>query len=596
LNAPESPPESPPASIAKSPPAFRAEAVHRLLIGIEGALPLFPLLPVVMALGVWQHVDKVLLLAWLAVTAVLTPGWQYLVLRRYRAEPRSTGRANHWGRVMLWPTLLDGIAWGIGGIVFYSPDALLQQVVVLALIVGIPTASIFATSWWPPIFYVNCYPPILLTAAGLAWRGEPEQLALAFGLAVYVVILHQLMKKAEGVAMETISLRFDKQELIDQLQHEKDVAERANLAKSKFLAAASHDLRQPLHAMTLFVAAMDDRAQPPETRAMLGNIQRCATALESLLQTLLDISKIDAGIIEPRTRDFRLAPLLRRLAAEFALQAQSAGLTLTTRCDDLTAKSDPDLVERILRNLITNAIRYTASGGVEIRCQTGASAIVVEVKDTGIGIPAAQQERVFDEFVQLGNPERDRTKGLGLGLAIVRRLAGLLGTPLTLDSAPGRGSTFRIELPAGNPAAADDGAHDVAVAAPSLEGAVVVVVDDEADVREGMRTLLEGWGCDVIAGEDAESVLHRLDAAELVPHVVLVDYRLRGKTTGVDAIKAVHRHFDLDIPAAIVTGDTAPERLVEAQASGYALLHKPLRPAKLRVLLQNLRRGIEVSA
>jgi CheY-like chemotaxis protein len=325
-------------------------------------------------------------------------------------------------------------------------------------------------------------------------------------------------------------------------------------------------------------------------------VQRCTTALESLLQTLLDISKIDAGVIEPHPEHFRLAPLLERLGAEFAPQAQAAGLELSVHCPDATVQTDPALVERILRNLIGNAIRYTPDGGIDIGARATGAGITVEVSDTGIGIPADQQERVFEEFVQLGNPERDRTKGLGLGLAIVRRLAGLLQLPITLVSEPGKGSTFALSLPPGNPDEAVDRVPGTEAAPNSLAGRLVAVIDDEADVRSGMHKLLEGWGCRVFAGEDASTVIARLTAERIVPEVVLADYRLRGNTTGVQAIQALRDHFGIDIPAAIVTGDTAPERLAEARSSGHLLLHKPLRPAKLRVLLQNLGRGLETTA
>jgi CheY-like chemotaxis protein len=251
--------------------------------------------------------------------------------------------------------------------------------------------------------------------------------------------------------------------------------------------------------------------------------------------------------------------------------------------------SDPALVERILRNLIGNAIRYTSAGSITLRCRAEADEVVIEVADTGIGIPTDQQEHVFEEFVQLGNPERDRTKGLGLGLAIVRRLTDLLDARIVLESAPGHGSTFRLSLKAGDSVAVAE--HSAAAETPinALQGAIVAVIDDEADVREAMRSLLEGWGCRVLAGEDADAVIAKLDAAAVIPDIVLADYRLRNDRTGVEAIQALRDHFLVDIPAAIVTGDTAPERLAEAQASGHLLLHKPLRPAKLRVLLQNLR-------
>lgn len=520
--------------------------------------------------------------------------------RRYLAS----GISLHQARPLVWKLIafnvVDGVIWSSLAWITLDTSTLAGSVLVIATLAAMVGSAMSRLSAVFPIFFIFIVTMMIGTSSKIFLLDDPAYEALGMAAVVYLISLLLMARNGSREIRSAIDLRFENSELVEQLRVETETAgaarleaERANAAKSKFLAAASHDLRQPLHAMTLFTAAMEEHTLPSESRAMVGNIQRCATALESLLQTLLDTSKIDAGVIEPRPEHFHLAMLANRMVAEFKPQAQAAGLTLATGCTDATVYSDPALVERILRNLLSNAIRYTPAGSIVIRCRAEGDNVVVEVSDTGIGIPADQQERVFEEFVQLGNPERDRTKGLGLGLglAIVRRLAALLRVPLTLDSVPGRGSTFRVVLPAGDPAAIDVRPVDMGVAVLSLDGVTVAVVDDEADVREGMSTLLEGWGCRVLAGEDADTVIAALDAVGVVPDVALVDYRLRADTTGVEAIGRLNEHFGIPIPAAIVTGDTAPERLIEAQASGYVLLHKPLRPAKLRVLLQNLRRG-----
>lgn len=419
--------------------------------------------------------------------------------------------------------------------------------------------------------------------AMLLWRGTPLHLTLAaLTVAMAVILMLWGMQQIAATRNEML-LRLSMREAMVS-------AEQANLAKSKFLAAASHDLRQPLHAMTLFIAALDDRIEAAEPKKLVDSIRHCAAALESLLQTLLDISKIDAGIVVPEVVDFKLAPLVERLCAEHAMPARTAGLRLMAQCGNLTVRSDPALVEAILRNLLGNGIRYTHAGSVEILCTPTTAGIEVAVRDTGVGIPAEQHGRVFDEFVQLANPERDRTKGLGLGLAIVRRLASLLCSEVTLESEPGKGSVFRFTLPIGDPAAIVDEAPPAML--PSLlEESVIVVVDDEAAVRAGMQVLLEGWGCRVVVADSDADAIARLQADGLVPQIVVADYRLREGKTGVDAIRRIAAHFGTAISGVIITGDTASERLGEAKASGYILLHKPVAPGKLRALLQNLRRG-----
>jgi CheY-like chemotaxis protein/anti-sigma regulatory factor (Ser/Thr protein kinase) len=375
---------------------------------------------------------------------------------------------------------------------------------------------------------------------------------------------------------------------VDQLRQEKHAAEQANIAKSKFLAAASHDLRQPLHALTLFTRVLDERTRDPDTCGLVGNIQHCVEALESLFQSLLDISRMDAGIIETNTVHFPVAPLIDRVHAEYAPQAEAAGLQMLKHCGELIAKSDPALVERMLRNLISNAIRYTRAGEIVVQCTTADTGIAMEVRDTGIGIPEDQHQRVFEEFVQLANPEHDRSKGLGLGLSIVRRLADLLDTGVELRSSPGAGSSFRFTLPAGDPEACVETAGMPVLPPSVLANALIAVIDDEGDVREGMRMLLENWGCRVIAAEDGTNLLAALDRADLKPDIVVADFRLREGNTGPAAIRQIESHYGVSIPSLIITGDTAPERLSEARSSGHLLLHKPVQPAKLRALLQNL--------
>jgi signal transduction histidine kinase/CheY-like chemotaxis protein len=520
-----------------------------------------------------------------------------LQARRYLASGISTAQARPLVRKLIAFNIVDGVIWSSLAWITLGNVTTAGSILVLSTLAAMVGSAMSRLSAVLPIFVIFVMTMMICTSSKIILLGDPAYDALGMASAIYLISLLLMARNGSAEIRAAIELRFENIGLVEQLRVETELAEaakleaeNANAAKSRFLAAASHDLRQPLHAMTLFVSAMEDRARYPETIEMVGNVQRCTLALESLLQTLLDISKIDAGVIAPQPEHFRLAQLIARLVAEFAPQAKAAGLKLDADCPDLAVHSDPALVERILRNLISNAIRYTPAGRIDVRVGSEGGAVVVEVIDTGIGIPTHQQEQVFEEFVQIGNPERNRSKGLGLGLAIVRRLARLLNVPITLDSEPGRGSAFKLALPQGDPTRVLERRAVKERTLNSLAGSVVAVIDDEADVREGMRMLLEDWGCVVFAGEDAKAVIARLDEAGVAPEVVVADYRLRDNTTGVQAIHALRDHFQRDIAAVIVTGDTAPARLVEAQSSGHLLLHKPIRPAKLRALLQNLRR------
>jgi CheY-like chemotaxis protein len=313
-----------------------------------------------------------------------------------------------------------------------------------------------------------------------------------------------------------------------------------------------------------------------------------AAAMDSLFSALLDISRLDAGVVEVRTQTFPLQPLLDRICHDHADEARSKGIALVCRPTRANARSDPVLVERILRNLISNAVRYTRTGGVLVGCR-GLGAVRIEVWDTGPGIPPEFHDEVFQEYFQLANPERDRTQGLGLGLAIVRRLTELLECDLRLRSRPRRGSCFSISLPRSR---ASEATAEQASAAPpgALSRGRVLVVDDEVAICEAMSALLIGWGYQVTTAHSGEQALA---ASPIRPDLIICDYRLRRGENGMAVIDSLRRRHGDMIPAMLITGDTAPDRLAEAQASGLVLLHKPVANGKLRAAMVNLMRGAD---
>jgi len=362
----------------------------------------------------------------------------------------------------------------------------------------------------------------------------------------------------------------------------------ANQAKSRFLAAASHDLRQPMHALGLFVAQLNARVTDSESRHLADRIDAAVTALRGLLDALLDVSRLDAGVVTPALTDLQLADVLGRIEAAFDADAADRGLRFRVRPCRLAAHSDPVLLERILINLVANALRYTDHGGILVGCRCRGDRVRVEVWDTGVGIAPGEQMAIFQEFYQVGNIERDRRKGLGLGLAIASRLARLLGGRIDLRSVPGRGSMFAVELPAAKVAA--EGAHASAAAPESgrLRGALVLVIDDDTLARESIEGLLRQWECEVAGATDGAQALAVLARLPRPPGAIICDYRLPGEENGLEVIRRCRAQAMQEIPAALISGDTAPERLREARASGIPLLHKPAQPARLRALLEFL--------
>ncbi|MCX7891381.1 MAG: ATP-binding protein [Burkholderiales bacterium] len=390
-------------------------------------------------------------------------------------------------------------------------------------------------------------------------------------------------------ALERLNVELDRrvaeksaalQSNLEALARAKAEAEAANQAKSRFLAAASHDLRQPLHAIGLFGAALDLRAKAPDLRGLVAKLNASIAALDDLVNELLDVSKLDAGADRPEPRDVPVQALLDRLALDFGPLAAEKGIRLRVRPSRETAHTDPALLERLLRNLVSNAVRYTERGGVLVACRRRGDALALEVWDTGVGIAPADRERIFEEFYQVGNAERDRSKGSGLGLAIVRRIAALLGARVALRSTPGRGSVFSVRVARGGPGAL----RAVAARGVAPERAarrIVAVVEDDRVVREAMTTLLAERGHRVIAGASLEEVRRALAAAGARPELVIADMRLPGGATGVEAVRALRGAFGPELPALIVTGETARDLVAEAVASGIPLLRKPVSPGRL---------------
>ncbi len=493
-----------------------------------------------------------------------------------------------WQRLFLVGTVAAGAACGFAGIVLYVPGAVEYQAILAVALLGLGAGSIASLTTYLPAFYAYFTLLAVPIIVRLYLDGGATHTIMASIAASFYIMFVLFARDINRTLVESLKLRYENVELVESLTREKDAAERASIGKSKFLAAASHDLRQPLHALSLFANALGERIRYPEVRRIVDNIQASVQSLESLFNALLDISKLDSGVLQPKIEDFHLKTIFDRLENDYRPQAGQKGLELEMRRCDEVVRTDKTLLERILRNLVTNAIRYTEEGQITVSCQPAHSGVRIEVGDTGIGIPPEYLGEIFDEYVQLNNPERDRGKGLGLGLAIVDRIARLLGHRLRVHSVPGEGSVFSIEVPAGDAAAVEPMRMEgFAVAGHELRGLSVLVIDDEASVREAMQVLLGGWGCDVIAASSEDGAIAALERREAVPDVVLADYRLREGRTGVEAIRAIEARVGGPVPAMLITGDIGIDRLRDVDTSGYGVLHKPVKPARLRAFLKH---------
>ena len=370
-------------------------------------------------------------------------------------------------------------------------------------------------------------------------------------------------------------------------QAAREEAEHANIAKSRFFAAASHDLRQPLHSLGLFTSALDEHLTSPQARATARSIRESIAALGSLFDSLLDLSRLDAGVVTVQPRNVGLQALFDRLARVFHGEAVERELRLRFVPTRAVVRTDPLLLERILTNLVANALHYTQHGGVAIGVRRHGRRASIAVCDTGVGIAPDKQDLVFEEFFQVDNPGRDRRQGLGLGLAIVKRLASLLDHRLRLRSMPGRGSCFSIEIPLAD-GPADAPVEDMTmIDDDALRGVRVLVVDDDVMVREGTAALLRQWRAEPRTAASATEVSRAIQDG-FVPDALIVDLRLGEARDGIDVIDSLRGRLGCHTPALLVSGDTGAVELLRVRSSGIPLLTKPVAPAKLRSMLRTL--------
>ena len=429
----------------------------------------------------------------------------------------------------------------------------------------------------------------VLEARRSDYRGEYRILHPRDGLRWIMAIGRPVYENERLVRLSGLNIDITARKAMEQaLRDAKAKADEANISKSKFLAAASHDLRQPLQSALLFAGVLRRHVDPEKGVSPLASLERALETLKSLLDSLLDVSRLDAGVIIPQIAALPLRPLLEEIEAAYAPIAASKGLTFTVELPaaDLAVRSDRLLLGRMLRNLVENAIRYTEEGHVRVSCETPDGVVRINVHDSGIGISAEHLTMVFEEFHQVGNPERDRSQGLGLGLAIVQRLSRLLGHPVTVRSEPGKGSVFSIDAPRTTAPAPSLPAPEPAE--PSGEGRLAVLIEDDVIVLMGLRTTFLEWGYQVVVAGSAEQALERLRALGRLPDLIVADYRLRNGRVGTEAITQIRDLVGSPVPAIVLTGEIGTDCDHDAEELGLAVVRKPITPRQLQSAVQDV--------
>lgn len=506
---------------------------------------------------------------------------------RWLRSPLTVTNAPIWLRRVTRTSAINGLLWLLAVQIFWPGGSDTQRLLLWAWMIGISATALHSLHAYLPAYVAIVGPALLGLVLAVLLYGAIDGWAILAVLLLGGAMSFHFAASLQRLLWDSLRQAHQLAGLSQSLRLEKDVAVKLSQSRSRFLAAASHDLRQPVHALSLFVGALKQNPSKAQSAQILQHVSSAVDAMGAMFNALLDISKLDAQQLQPQWQTVDLRVLLSRMEADHSLQAQAKGLRFV--CDLpaapalLTVRSDPALLERVLRNLLSNALRYTAQGGVLLRARRRHDRIELLVADSGVGIARARHVEVFDEFVQL----HGSGQGLGLGLAIVQRLSGLLRLGLRLRSRPGRGSVFTLLLVPQDEAPAAALGPSIQ---PRLLGQMVIVLDESAEIRLAMSTLLSGWGLGVISAASMVELMPQLMGLGAAPHLLLSDYRLAGGETGSGAIASLRELFNSDIPALLLSGDTGPERRRDALDQGLTLLHKPLTQEQLRAAVdQGLR-------
>ncbi|HQS99566.1 MAG: hypothetical protein B7Y26_04845 [Hydrogenophilales bacterium 16-64-46] len=575
---------------AVNPQAYAArvldEQVRALYQSLLPILGVHLLVGGVMVAMLWKLFPGPGLLIWSACLLLMVS--VRIVLYWHYKQHAKEGIAQRHSRYFVAGAALSGLLWGVAGVAFFPP-VLEYRLFVLFILVGMGAGAVSSLTAYLPAFVAYFPLSLLPVALRLVMTEQPVTIGLGLMTLAYVAALTFFARNISRSLAESWRLRFENLDLVRELSAQKREAEQANRAKSRFLAAASHDLRQPLHAVNLYVSLLDDAQDMPRVRELTARIGQSVGTLQNLFGALLDISKLEAGTLVPEQESFALLPLLDRLGNDFAVEATHRGLHLEIERSEAVVHTDATLLEQILRNYLSNALRYTRAGQVRLRVLSSGDSHRIEVSDTGIGIEPAQQKRIFEEFYQVQAVGRDSGEGLGLGLAIVARAARLLELEIGVRSASGKGSTFFVAVPAGDPARTHATGEVPGEAAPvSTRPLCLLVIDDDPGVRVSTQTALADWGHDSITAASLDDAVGAL--AGRIPDGIIVDYRLGAGRTGLDVLTELEQNLG-PRPAIVITGDVAGEAMQALMASGRPWLHKPVPPAKLRAFVQSVRRA-----
>lgn len=520
---------------------------------------------------------------WLTLIFIMSES-HILLIKKFLNTNNAQKKWRTWSRPFLIFCTLEGIMWGLAPIILPSTGRMDVTFSVILVCTAVASINITVFGAYLPAFFVSFIPTMIGSIVSIANSSDNLYKTIFILLVFYFLCIGLYAFIINSIFIQNINLKFFAENQSLHLKEQKEIAEKASLAKSTFLAAASHDLRQPVHATGMLVGALRSIPMSLEGQEILAKIEESTNAMDTLFVALLDISKLDAGVVQVEKRSIALEPIISRTCREFNGEAELLGLTLTSVRTSVNVNTDPILFERILRNFISNALRYTTSGKILVGCRRSGKQIKIQVWDTGIGLADDARDRIFEEYYQVGNQERDRTKGLGLGLAIVQRMSTLLESTVSVRSELGRGSCFEISLPMANNI---DKKDEPILTQPAFRPKFIVVVDDDKLIRGAMKTLLTGWGHSVCIARSGKEAISILGLNQNVPDLILSDYRLSENENGFDVINYLREEYNRQIPAILISGDTDKKLIIKSSKVNIKLLQKPLQYELLRKEILN---------
>ena len=530
-----------------------------------------------------EHFDNMLVWALVNIIFVVCR-WFFVFKPMIQRRERGENNYHFDHRLLLTSWFFSGLFWGVGGYLFLpssgTPELFVSFVVIYA---GITTGNIpnFWSSKAAGLLFV--YP----TMAGLALRiHEYDYSLFLLIIGIYVIFITTVIFRLSRVLGKAVSVDVENESLLKSVIIEKENALAANTEKSRFLAAASHDLRQPLNSLGLFLYSLRQKIanQDQDTLSSLSGAENAHSSLSSMFASLLEVSRFDEGSVSANPRSFALSEVLEPLITEQQSVAQEKGLNLCYQPSSTIVESDPILLGRIIRNFIDNAIKYTEHGSVTIQETLVGNKLSINIVDTGIGIAEHEQNNIFNEYQQIGNQKRNRSEGIGLGLSIVKRIADLLGHEISMSSEASHGSIFTVTVPTGTSVLDEEASQILDVKA--VYGTQVLVIDDDTEILIAMTDVLEGWSYDVATAENLEQAVEQIQQTQ--PDIILCDYRLHDSINGVDALDQLYSQFQLEIPSVIVSGDNSNELNQRLKGSAYHFLSKPVQPQTLLGCLINV--------